>query len=253
MSPHAPPRTVAQPLHETGLLGRLWVRLFVPGFLRLTPPCRERLELPHHEGGRLCSVPNSVGPGRAGSSRKRCHDSLAIGLAACANSTSDSAATTTTASASTAAQVAITASDYAFQVPATVLSARVPGGVVQLTITSTGKESHDFQLATVGGDSTRDQIVQTLSVQAGPIPEWLHGIGGVGTVAPAPPAIAWTNVDTGKRYWFLCTESTDQNQSHAGLGMIGSFTTEGERSVSVTFPNPVRRWRRVNTPSTLIA
>lgn len=163
---------------------------------------------------------------------------LAIGLVACGDNTTDSAATTTSPPASTAAQVAITASDYAFQIPATVLPARVPGGVVQLTLTNTGKEPHDFQLATIDGDHTQDDIVQVLSSQDNPTPEWLHGIGGVGTVAPGgPPGIAWAKLDAGKKYWFFCTESTDQNKAHAGLGMIGNFTTEGESPLTA-LPRP---------------
>ena len=129
-------------------------------------------------------------------------------------------ATSTTAAAPTA--VSVTAKEYAFTVPS------MPTGVVKITLTNEGKEPHDFQLIAVDGTHTKDEIVKVVGSDDAPIPSWLHGAGGVGSVAPgASPGTAYVKLEAGKTYWYFCSENTDDNKPHSALGMIGQLTVSG--------------------------
>ncbi|MGI9079681.1 MAG: hypothetical protein ACR2GF_02460 [Acidimicrobiales bacterium] len=159
-----------------------------------------------------------------------------LGLAACGSDKKTATSNTTATSGSTATSgaapssteaptkapdVAVSAAEYSYSVPS-----EVPGGVVKLTLTNKGKEPHDFQLLQIDGTHTKEEITKVIASEGGPIPVWLHPAGGVGTVGPgAPPGVAFVTLKPKATYWYICTESTDQNKAHSELGMIGSFTT----------------------------
>ncbi len=160
---------------------------------------------------------------------------VGLGLTACGSSsktattaTTTKAPGTTTAEESKAPAVAVTANEYSFSLPT-----EIPGGVVKLGLTNKGKEAHDFQLATIDGAHTKEEITASLATEGAPIPVWLHPVGGVGTVGPgAPPGEAYVKLSPDTAYWYVCTESTDQNKAHSELGMIGQFTTNATSPAS---------------------
>ncbi len=155
---------------------------------------------------------------------------VGLGLTACGSS-SKTSTTPTTAEQSKAPEVAVTATDYSFNLPASI-----PGGVVKLNLTNSGKEAHDFQLLKIDGTHTKEEIVAQFGSEGAPIPDWLHAAGGAGTVGPgAPPAVAYVKLAPKTAYWYVCTESTDDNKPHSGLGMIGTFTT-GDTSPVADLP-----------------
>jgi len=134
------------------------------------------------------------------------------------------ASTTTTTAPPQPAEVAVTATDFAFQLPPAV-----PSGVVKFTLTNSGKEAHDFQLLKIDGTHTHAEIKQIFDTDGGPTPEWLHGAGGVGTVGPgAPPGVAFVKIEAGATYVYVCTEDDAKTKkSHIDLGMIGDMKVEG--------------------------
>lgn len=151
---------------------------------------------------------------------------ISLVAAGCGDDSDESASTdqTTTTTAPKAAEVAVTATDFAFQLPPAV-----PSGVVKFTLTNTGQQPHDFQLLKIDGTQTLAEIKKIVGSEGGPIPEWLHGAGGVGTVGPgAPPGEAFVKLEPGARYVYICTEDDEKTKkSHADLGMIGEMKVDG--------------------------
>jgi len=159
---------------------------------------------------------------------------VGLGLTACGSSSKTSTTATTKASGSAAVEskapeVAVTATDFAYSLPASV-----PGGVVKLSLANNGQQPHDFQLLTIDGTHTKEEIVASFAGGEGaPIPPWLHAAGGLGTVGPgAPPSVAYVKLNPKALYWYICTESTDDNKPHSSLGMIGSFTSGDTAAVT---------------------
>jgi len=158
---------------------------------------------------------------------------VGLGLTACGSSSKTSTTATTKASGSAAVEskapeVAVTATDFAYALPASV-----PGGVVKLSLANNGQQPHDLQLLKIDGDHTKEEIVANFGSEGGPIPPWLHGAGGVGTVGPGAPAgVAYVKLEPKAQYWYVCTESTDDNKPHTSLGMIGNFTTADSSPVA---------------------
>ncbi len=152
---------------------------------------------------------------------------VGLALSACGSS-SKTSSTATTAAASKAPEVAITATDFSYDLPASI-----PGGVVKLSLTNNGQQPHDFQLLTVDGTHTKEEIVENFASEGAPIPAWLHAAGGVGAVGPGAPAgVAYVKLAPDMAYWYVCTETTDDNKPHTSLGMIGTFTSGASSSVT---------------------
>jgi len=151
---------------------------------------------------------------------------VGLGLTACGSS-SKTSTTGTTAAASKIPEVAVTATEYSYNLPPTT-----PGGVVKLKLTNTGKESHDFQLFTVDGTHAKEEVVAAFASEDA-TPPWLHASGGAGSVGPgAPPGEAYVKLSPKTTYWYGCTDSTDDNKPHSTLGMIGTFTTDDTSPVA---------------------
>ena len=83
----------------------------------------------------------------------------------------------------------------------------VEAGPVEITFQNSGKKPHDLQLVRVEGDHTPEDVKKVVqSERPVPIPEWLRGGGGLGTV---PPGKSGTSIDLLEpgRYVVLDTES----------------------------------------------
>ncbi len=127
-------------------------------------------------------------------------------------------------------KVSVTASEpakdvYKFDGISTDLS----GGVVEVSLKNAGKEPHDLQIIKVDGDRTLQDVLQVISSddEGAPIPDWLHGAGGAGTVAPDQSTSATQKLTDGK-YIFLCTLNNEEtHKSHAEGGMAAAVTVKG--------------------------
>lgn len=149
-------------------------------------------------------------------------------VAACGSDSNKSSSGTKPSEASTHKAppvVNVTASGEAgkwtFDVPSSIT-----GGVVTFRLTNNSKsDTHDIQLARVDGTHSKDEIVKIISSQEGGAPEWLHGYGGVATVAPGQSSTATTDLPPG-HYVYFCTDDSD-GKGHVDHGMYGEFDAKG--------------------------
>ena len=127
------------------------------------------------------------------------------------------------------AKLTVTAADFSFAgVPASI-----KGGLTMITLKNTGKSPHDLQLLKIDGVHTdAEAAAVTNSPDGAPIPAWIHGAGGVGTVAPGKSSSATLNLDAGT-YVYVSTESDEEKKtSDAKSGMVGRFTVKGTKSAA---------------------
>lgn len=89
----------------------------------------------------------------------------------------------------------------------------VPAGLARISLKNEGKGPHDAQLVRVDGERSIQEVVQVIagSQQGGPIPEWLHPAGGVGTAGPGQTATAVQPLEEGTHH-ILDTSSQDPSK-----------------------------------------
>lgn len=75
----------------------------------------------------------------------------------------------------------------------------VEAGLVEVSFENSGKAPHSAQLVRVDGDQTAAQVKQVTGGEGG-IPDWLHGAGGIGTVAPGQSGTATVLLEPGTYY-----------------------------------------------------
>jgi hypothetical protein len=74
-------------------------------------------------------------------------------------------------------------------------------GLTKVTFNNQAKGKYDLQLVKVDGNQTVDQVLKITSREGpGPIPGWLHGAGGVGTIAGGTSSSSTQVLDGGKYY-----------------------------------------------------
>jgi uncharacterized cupredoxin-like copper-binding protein len=81
----------------------------------------------------------------------------------------------------------------------------VKAGLVEVSVQNSGKRPHDAQIIGVDGDRTAEDVKKVIDAEGGPLPQWLHGGGGVGTVAPGQSASATDLLEPG-RYFVIDTD-----------------------------------------------
>ena len=114
-------------------------------------------------------------------------------LAACGGSSKKTAAK--------AAKVSITISEAgkssSYSLPATI-----KGGLVDLSITNSGKGPHGAQLVRLEGNHTPQQALQIVNSNNPntKTPDWIRGQGGVGAIAPGQTVTAALNLPAGKYF-----------------------------------------------------
>lgn len=132
-------------------------------------------------------------------------------------------------SKSSGSSVGFTISDVSAGKLAMTGPARVKAGKVELQLTNKGKVTHDAQLVRVEGSHSADEVLAVVNSEGGPIPDWLHGEGGVGSTAPGKSLTATVVLDPGSYYAFD-TNSNDNNDSYAKQGAVMPFTVTGTAS-----------------------
>ena len=119
---------------------------------------------------------------------------------------------------------------WAFQLPAKGIT----GGVVTLRLTNKStSDTHDIQLARVDGHHTADEVkaLVTSDDDSAPVPAWLHGAGGVATVAPGRSAETTMRLAPG-HYFYFCNDDTNGTK-HSQHGMFGELDVTGDSGASL--------------------
>jgi uncharacterized cupredoxin-like copper-binding protein len=116
---------------------------------------------------------------------------------------------------------------FSFTIPADM-----KGGIVTLRMNNTGKEAHDFQLVKQSSGHTLDELVSVFADEDAPLPDWLSTAGGVGTTSPGTTNEATLSVAAGS-YWYICTESSEDGETHAAKGMAGAVTFTGDSGAAL--------------------
>ncbi len=161
-------------------------------------------------------------------------------LGACGDDEPSSAPATETTTASTtepvARSVAITAMDYAFEIPSDTLE----GGLIEIRFTNAGQEAHFAGLAKLAEGKTFDDAKAVLTAPppdtppSGPPP--FEEFAGAATVNPGGGGNATFNLPAGT-YALFCGLPAPDGIPHAAKGMIRPLTvTEG---IAAAVPDPV--------------
>jgi plastocyanin len=104
---------------------------------------------------------------------------IAALLASCSSDRNSSQAESTTKTENPAsATITVTATDFAFEGPATIAA-----GPTTVRLVNTGKELHQVQLIKIEQGKTLGDVAQALK-QGGPPPEWIKFVGGPNGIAP---------------------------------------------------------------------
>lgn len=112
--------------------------------------------------------------------------------------------------------VTITATDYAFQLPA-----QIPAGVVTFKLVSRAKELHHAVVVRLDQGKTLDDMRQALK-QPGPPPAWAHPVGGPNPPNPTGESEATLTLQPG-RYAVICFVPTASGVPHFAKGMLAGF------------------------------
>ena len=113
--------------------------------------------------------------------------------------------------------VTVTASDFAFQAPATI-----PAGLTTFRLVNRGPELHHLQLVKLEGGHTVEELVAGAS-HAGPPPPWVTFMGGPNTPVPGGESQATLNLAPGS-YALLCFIPSADGVPHLMKGMVKPIT-----------------------------
>jgi len=108
--------------------------------------------------------------------------------------------------------------------------ASIDAGVVELSLKNSGKRTHDGQLVRVDGDQSAQDVIDKVidSGEGAGIPDWAHGGGGVGVVAPGETVTVTEVLEPGT-YYLLDTESAGENGPlNARNGGVAKFEVTGD-------------------------
>lgn len=112
--------------------------------------------------------------------------------------------------------VTITATDFAFQLPA-----QIPAGVVSFKLVSRGKELHHAVVIRLDQGKTVSDMRDALK-QPGPPPPWAHTVGGPNPSDPGGISEATLTLAPG-RYAVVCFIPSPGGPPHFAKGMIAGF------------------------------
>lgn len=122
----------------------------------------------------------------------------------------------TEASATAPASVNVTATDFAFEAPATA-----PAGTTTIRLANKGKELHQAQLIKLEDGKTMADLAKALK-NPGPPPPWVKFVGGPNGIAPGQNAEA-TSVLAPGQYVYICLIPSPDGVMHAAKGMMRPF------------------------------
>ena len=113
--------------------------------------------------------------------------------------------------------VTVTATDYAFDAPASV-----PAGLTTLRIVNNGKELHHVAMIRVDSGKTMDDVMAAIKA-GGPPPAWAHEVPGPNAPAPGMEANTTVVLEPGT-YALLCFIPSPDHTPHVMKGMSRMIT-----------------------------
>jgi plastocyanin len=129
-----------------------------------------------------------------------------------------------------AAAVDVTATEYAFDVPA-----EVPGGVVTMAFTNVGGLPHEFAFARIEEGKTEADVEAVVATRQEP-PDWMEDVAGVPGLSPGESVTVTRTLEPGT-YAFLCFFPDAEGTPHARLGMYEVFTIAGDTGAALPEPD----------------
>ncbi len=128
---------------------------------------------------------------------------------------------------------------YSFEVPS-----GIKGGGATFELDNTGQKVHDFQLARIDGQHTDEELINLVAGDEVPVPDWIHGEGGVGNTAPGAKVRSTVELQQGEYVYFCQQNDEDQEGEaqepadvsltyHIAKGMLGRFTVSGNSGASL--------------------
>ena len=139
----------------------------------------------------------------------------ALALAACGDDDEDKGTSGGTGAAKTM-KVSVSAQNRLTGVTS------VPAGAVKIDFTNQSRQGHDLQVIRVDGNQTAQDVLKVIGREGGPIPPWMHGAGGVGSVEPGQTGTSTQVLRPGRYH------------------VIASADAEGEGPPPLTAPLEVR-------------
>jgi hypothetical protein len=131
------------------------------------------------------------------------------------------------AAAPAAAPITIIATDFKFDMPATIAA-----GPVSLRLVNSGKELHQAQIVRLEDGKTMADL-ETAMKHEGPPPPWLHFVGGPNGTAPGQEATGMVSLTPGQ-YVLLCFIPSADGVPHNMKGMLQPFeVTAGAASATL--------------------
>lgn len=129
-----------------------------------------------------------------------------------------------------AAAVNVTATEYAFDVPA-----EVAGGVVEMRFTNTGGLPHEFGFIQIEEGKTEADVEAVITSGEEP-PGWMHDVAGVPGLSPNQSVTVTRTLGAGS-YVFMCFFPDAEGTPHAALGMFELFTIVGDTGAALPVPD----------------
>ena len=114
-----------------------------------------------------------------------------MALASCGEDSSDGGSSSTEAST-----LDVTITEDGDGAAVFEVSSDIQGGLTELTVTNEGKAPHLSQLFLADEGHSSDELLKVFGSDAPP-PEWIHGEGGVGRLAPGESGTSTVNLDPG--------------------------------------------------------
>lgn len=115
-------------------------------------------------------------------------------LAACG---SDDESSSSSSSSPTKVAIKVTESGKTSKLE---LPSEIEAGLTELTFENTGKRPHSAGLIRVEDDHTPEEVGKVIMTEGGPIPEWLAGGAGLGTVPPGKSKTVTQVLEPGTYY-----------------------------------------------------
>jgi hypothetical protein len=154
-------------------------------------------------------------------------------LAGCSSSSksADSSTTSTTAEAKPIPKVAITAADYTFAMPA-----EIPAGYVDVTLSNTGKESHQVGFVKLGSMTFAQFKAAAAKTNVAAIKPGTIFLGGPNGADPGQKTSAVVKLDPGN-YAVVCfIPANSDGKPHAAHGMVGEVKVASTGASSESAP-----------------
>jgi uncharacterized cupredoxin-like copper-binding protein len=143
--------------------------------------------------------------------------SAALLLSAAACTAQGDARENGAAAPATANVVTITATDFAFQAPATI-----PAGLTTINLVNRGPELHHVQLVKLAEGHTVQELMEAVK-HDGPPPPWVSFVGGPNTPVPGGQAQATLDLAPGS-YAIVCFIPSTDGVLHVAKGMVKPLT-----------------------------